>query len=76
MYQALSVFDVTGELRSVLDRSAKDDEEKMERMRRLYKRGAAMDRDEYQKYAKARMCSMCAINGRRYVSIQTIPLTF
>uniref|UniRef100_A0A915AAG8 Transcription initiation protein SPT3 homolog n=1 Tax=Parascaris univalens TaxID=6257 RepID=A0A915AAG8_PARUN len=65
MYQALSVFDVTGELRCVLDRSAKDDEEKMERMRRLYKRGAAMDRDEYQKYAKARMCSMCAINGRR-----------
>ncbi|VDM25898.1 unnamed protein product [Toxocara canis] len=65
MYQALSVFDETGELRAVLDRSAKDDEEKMERMRRLFKRGAAMDREEYQKYAKARMCSMCAINGRR-----------
>ncbi|VDK57891.1 unnamed protein product [Anisakis simplex] len=65
MYQALSVFDETGELRESLDKSVKEDDEKMERMRRLYERGAAMDRDLYQKYAKARMCSMCTISGRR-----------
>ncbi|MFH4978282.1 hypothetical protein AB6A40_004991 [Gnathostoma spinigerum] len=65
MYDAVRVFDVTGELRALFCQSPKMDAEKLERLTRLNRRASNMDEKEYQEYAEARLCTICARHGRR-----------
>lgn len=66
IYDTVGLFDVTGELQRFMKNDVKVDDEKRERLKRLSKRTAMMDEDEYKEYTVARTYSFCAGHGIRY----------